>query len=202
MKGMPDLGGVAERGGDAGVGHGDDEVGGDAGLARELAAHLLADSLHPAAEDAAVRAGEVDVLEDAAGWRDSLGGDTCGEVTPSSETMTSSPGSTSRSYLACSRSKAQVSEAKTKVSGAPFVAGDAAHGERAEAVWVARGEDAVARHHDDGEGAFDLGERVGDAVDQRGLLGVRDELDDDLGVGGGLEDGAVALEAWRGGCRG
>ena len=34
--------------------------------------------------------------------------------------MTSSPGSTSRSYFACSRSKAQVSEAKTKVSGAPL----------------------------------------------------------------------------------
>ena len=41
------------------------------------------------------------------------------------------------------------------VSGA-VGAGDAAHGERAEAAWIAGGEDAVARHHDDGEGAFDL----------------------------------------------
>ena len=44
---------------------------------------------------------------------------------------------------------------------------DAAHGERPEAARIARGEDAVAGHHDDGEGAVDLGERVGDGIDQR-----------------------------------
>ena len=60
--------------------------------------------------------------------------------------------------------------AKTMVSG-PSGFRDAAHGERAEAVRIARGKDAVARHHDDGEGAVDLRERVGDGVDQR--AGVR-----------------------------
>ena len=72
--------------------------------------------------------------------------------------------------------------------------GDAADAERAEAVRIAGGEDAVARHHDDRKRALDLGERVGHAVDERVLAAVRDELDDDLGVGGGLEDGAVALQ--------
>ena len=38
-------------------------------------------------------------------------------------------------------------------------------------------------------------ERVGDGVDQRAGAGVRDELDDDLGVGGGLEVSAIALQA-------
>jgi hypothetical protein len=38
-------------------------------------------------------------------------------------------------------------------------------------------------------------ERVGDAIDQRAGFGVGDELDDDFGVGGGLEVGAIALEA-------
>ena len=71
---------------------------------------------------------------------------------------------------------------------------DAAHGERAEAARIAGGEDAVARHHDDGEGAFDLRERVGDGIDQRAGVGVGDELDDDFGVGCGLEVSAVALE--------
>ena len=74
------------------------------------------------------------------------------------------------------------------------LADDAAHGERAEAAWIAGGEDAVARHHDDGEGAVDLRERVGDGIDQRGGLRMCDELDDDLGVRGGLEEGALALE--------
>ena len=60
---------VAERSGDAGVGDGNDDVGGDAGLAGELAAHLVARLLHPAAEDARVGAREVDVLEDAARLR-------------------------------------------------------------------------------------------------------------------------------------
>ena len=70
---MPRLFRVAERGGHAGVGDGDDDVGGHAGLAGQLAAHLVAALLHPAAEDAAVGAGEVDVLEDATGLRDAGG---------------------------------------------------------------------------------------------------------------------------------
>ena len=69
-----------------------------------------------------------------------------------------------------------------------------AHRERPEPVRIARGKDAVARHHDDGEGAFDLAQGVGDGVDERGGLGMRDELDDDFGVGGGLEECAFALE--------
>ena len=72
--------------------------------------------------------------------------------------------------------------------------GDAPHGERAEAAGIAGGKDAVAGHHDDGKGAFDLAERVGDGVDERGGLRMRDELDDDFGVGGGLEERALALE--------
>ena len=52
------------------------------------------------------------------------------------------------------------------VSGAVGIA-DAAHGERAEAARIAGREDAVARHHHDGECAFDLRERVGDGIHQR-----------------------------------
>ena len=72
---------------------------------------------------------------------------------------------------------------------------DAAHGERAETAWIAGGEDAVARHHDDGECALDLGKRVGDGVYERAGAGVGDELDDDLGVGSGLKVSAIAFEA-------
>ena len=118
VEGDAGFGGVAKRGGDAGVGNGDDEVCCDAGFARELAAHLFAGLLDPAAEDARVGAGEIDVLEDAAGgWVVSEAKRRL--VRPSSDTMTSSPGLTSRSYLAWRRSKAQVSDANTNVSGAP-----------------------------------------------------------------------------------
>jgi hypothetical protein len=71
----------------------------------------------------------------------------------------------------------------------------APHGERAEAVRIARGKDAVARHHDNGKRAFDLRKRIGDGVDQRTGTGVRDELHDDLGVRGGLEICSVAFQA-------
>jgi hypothetical protein len=102
-------------------------------------------------------------------------------------------GKTSRSYSARSRSKAQVSLAKTMVSGRRVA--DAAHGERAEAARIARGEDAVAGHHDDGECAFDLASESAMASTSVPALGVRDELHDDFGVGGGLEVSAVAFEA-------
>src|ERR1700722_12204789 len=81
------------------------------------------------------------------------------ELTPSRVTITTSPGRTSRSYLARSRSKAQVSEAKTTVSG-PRGIGKAAKGEGQKAIGIAGGEDAVARHHDDRESARNLAQRV------------------------------------------
>ena len=64
------FGSVAERGGHAGVRHGHNEIGGHARFAGKLAAHLFAALLHPAAKDAAVGPGEVDMLEDAAGLRE------------------------------------------------------------------------------------------------------------------------------------
>ena len=108
--------------------------------------------------------------------------------------MISSPGSTSRIVFGAQQIEGAGFGGEDEDVGRAVLADDAAHGERAEAARIAGGEDAVARHHDDGEGAVDLRERVGDGVDQRGGLRVRDELDDDLGVGGGLEEGALALE--------
>ena len=69
-------------------------------------------------------------------------------------------------YSARSRSKAQVSLAKMMVSGPSGIL-DAAHRERAESARIAGGEDAVARHHHDGESAIDLRERIGNGIDQR-----------------------------------
>ena len=58
--------GVADRGGRAGLGRGDDQVGLDRVLARQPAAHLDPGLVHPAAVDRGVGTGQVDVLEDAA----------------------------------------------------------------------------------------------------------------------------------------
>ena len=81
--------------------------------------------------------------------------------------------------------------------GAAVSGRDAAHAERAEAAGVAGGEDAVGGRHDEREGAFDAAQGVGDGVFECLLAGLRDEMDDDLGVPGGLEDGALGLNLPR-----
>lgn len=58
---------VAQRGGVTAVGHGDDEVGLDLVLARQLPPHLDADAIDVAVGDRAVGPGEVNVFEDTEG---------------------------------------------------------------------------------------------------------------------------------------
>ena len=65
--------GVAHGGADAGVGHGNDDVGLDVVLAGELAAHFLADFIDGVAVDDGVGAGKIDVLENAEGALGLLG---------------------------------------------------------------------------------------------------------------------------------
>ena len=61
--------GVADGGGDRGVGHGDDDVGVDGRLGGQLGAEPLAHVVHVAAVPHRVGPGEVDELERAAGLR-------------------------------------------------------------------------------------------------------------------------------------
>ncbi len=183
---------VAERGGNAGVGHGHDDIGSHAGLARELAAHLVARLLHPAAEDARVGARKIDMLENTTRLRNTARVLAAGDAV-------------FRDHDQFAGKNVADEFGAEQIEGAGFgreddgvgSAGifDAAHGERAEAARIARGKDAVARHHHNRKRAFNLRKRVGDGVDERTCAGVRDELHDDFGVRGGLEVCAVAFEA-------
>ena len=65
---------------------------------------------------------------------------------------------------------------------------DAAHDERTDTERVAAGDHAFRRHHDQRIGAFEQAQRVDKAIDDRGIAARRDEMDDDFGVGGRLED--------------
>ena len=56
---------IANRGGDAGVRHGHDDVGGGRSLARQLFAHRLAGIVDRAPVHDRVRSGEVDIFENA-----------------------------------------------------------------------------------------------------------------------------------------
>ena len=86
------------------------------------------------------------------------------------------------------RSRAQVSEATIV---APF---EPAEHERPEAPRVARGHQRLARQEDQRERPHHLVEARRDRVLQPLAVAARVEVEDDLGVGGGLEDRARRLE--------
>ncbi len=60
--------------------------------------------------------------------------------------------------------------------------------QRPHAQGVAHAHQQVLPEADEGVGAFDLAQRVGQAVDDRALIRDRHEVQDALGVGGRLED--------------
>ena len=97
-------------------------------------------------------------------------------------------------YSARSRSKAQVSLAKTMVSGpSGFLMRPMESGRKPRGSRAAKMRSRVIMTMENAPSTWR--ERVGDGVDERAGVGVGDELDDDFGVGGGLEVSAVALEA-------
>src|SRR5574339_1024629 len=59
---------------------------------------------------------------------------------------------------------------------------------------IPRGDDGIVGEQYDGEGPTDLAERVDDPGQQGVGPRMRDEVDDHLAVGGGLENGAVRFE--------
>ena len=74
------------------------------------------------------------------------------------------------------------------------LSGNASHDQRTEAARVARGEDAVGRQHHQRKRAFEAAQRVGHGVGQRLLARARDQVHDDFGVAGGLEDRSGLLQ--------
>ena len=69
-----------------------------------------------------------------------------------------------------------------------------AHDQWADAQRVAAGDQPVIGQDDQRISAFDLAQRVGQPVDRGGILRRRDEVDDDFGVAGRLEDRAAPVE--------
>ncbi len=68
------------------------------------------------------------------------------------------------------------------------------HGQRAEAVRIARHDDAVLGQEHQRESALDLQQRIAQSASQRALGGVRHQVQDHLGIAIGLEDGAAPLQ--------
>jgi hypothetical protein len=69
-----------------------------------------------------------------------------------------------------------------------------AEDERPETVGVARGVNTPRREYDDRVRPLDLRERIDERTLETALFRTRDQVDDDLGVGHRVEDGAVRLQ--------
>ena len=175
----------AAGGGVARVGHRDDEVGRRRRrLAGQDLPHAPARGLQDVAAHARVRAGEVDVLEDAERLARALDDLTGADAVLADRDELA--GATSRSRLAPMMSKAHVSR------GDAVAVADHAQHERANAGGIAEGVDALLGHDDRREGAVqarhDVGDRVLDVVgrvrgQQRGDdLGVRRRAEGDLAL--------------------
>src|ERR1700734_780867 len=74
------------------------------------------------------------------------------------------------------------------------LAGNAAHHQWPETARITRGKNAVGGEHDERECALKTAERISHGVRQRLLPRARDQVNDDLGVAGGLEDRTRLLQ--------
>ena len=113
-----------------------------------------------------------------------MGGNGLWLCAPSSSNTSTSPFSTSRTYCAPIMSSAQVSEAQNRA------AVQLAEDQRPDAERVARADQFLVGHADEGVGAFELTQALDEAVDEPVALGARHQMKDHLGVGG-------RLASWR-----
>ncbi len=105
--------------------------------------------------------------------------------TPPAPIMTISPGSTSRTNSASMMSRAQVSEDRIHASPRrPSTSG--LHPQR-----IAHPDHRLLRQRDQRIGSLDLLQRIGQPLDDGVLEAGRDQVDDDLGVAGRLEQAAA-----------
>ncbi len=197
LEGSAGAAGEADGGGDAGVGHGDDDdvvhAAGDGLLFGEAAAEGLAHLVDAGAFEARVGAGEVDVLEEAhlALVR--------GEGLDAAEAARVDDDHLARLDVAHELGADEVEA--DRLAGddprgrelVPLV--DAAEDEGADAHRITDGDHLALGEEEERVGALDLAERVGDLIGRELLRAHGDEVDDGLGVGGALEDRAARLEA-------
>ena len=177
---------VADRGGNAGVGHGHDDVGVDGMFAREQAAEAFAALVHRAAENQAIGPRKIDVLEDAVLQR--LFRREVERFDAAARDAHHFAGLDFAHVFGAD----QIERAGFR-SDEPGAA-EAAEAQRAEAARIADGVHFVARQHQQRVGAFDLIQRVGERAGEIARAAARDQVHDHFGVAGGLEDRAAMFE--------
>ena len=183
-----DAGGLreADRGGNARIGHRHDDVGGGRRLARELRADALAHFVDAGALHDRIGAGEIDLLEDAGALAHRR------ERFSRFDAALGDDEELARLDLAHQARADDVERAGLRYEHRRAV--EIAQEERADAERVAAADQLLFGQRDQRIGALDLAERVDHALHQRAAVAGGDQVQDGLGVGGGLEDRAAALQ--------
>ena len=154
----------------------------------QLAAELLAEFVHVLAEDAGVLLGEVDVLEDAVGRRDAPALD----EEPAVQPVLVQPHDLARLDLADERGPDRIDGAALAGHDvAPL--GGLADAQRPNPVRIAGRLDVVGEQEEERVGALQMVENVPQRVGLVLVGRLGQQMNDDLGVAGGLEDAAVGL---------
>src|SRR5947208_16191189 len=175
---------VADRGGHAGIRHRHHDVDLDMAFARELRAERFADFIYRSPADDGIRPREVDVFEDAGPrrfWRkwfmalraalvehDDLAGLDVTDILRADDVE------------------------RAGFRGQDRAAAEFAQYQGADAEPIARPDQFLVGQRHQRIGAFDRPQRLDEAVDKTVALRLRDQVQDDFGVGGGLHHGAVA----------
>jgi hypothetical protein len=186
LEGDAGLLGEAQGGAAAAVGHRKDKVGVHRGFAGQLPTEVFADDVDRLAKHLARRVGEVDVLEDAVGH--ALGGLVEGSgvdaVVVDADDLTGL-------HLADVGGADGVEGAGFGGDAPGAVVGHSPDDQRPDPPGVPGRLDAVGEQEQEAVGALEVLENVGERVVLLDMGGLGEEVDDDLGVGGGLEDVAV-----------
>src|SRR5712691_3989146 len=177
---------VADRGGDAGIRHRHHDVDLDMAFARELRAERFSDFIYRSPADDGIRPREIDVFEDAGPRRlgrkrfvalrtalvehDDLAGLDVADVFRADDVE------------------------RAGFRGQDRTAAEFAHDQRTDAERIARPDQLLVGQRYQRIGTLDRAERLDEAIDEAVALRLRDQMQDNFGVGGGLHHGAVAHE--------
>src|SRR5690625_2207461 len=168
------------------VGHWNDEICRRQALARQFAPDCLARFIHGGARDYRVRARKVDVLEDAeARWPRFLDPDRTRLVPVQHDQLAGF-------HIAYEIGSYDVEGTglRSEQPGLP----EPAQNQRSYTEGVTNADHRVGGHGNQRIGAFHLAEGVEHAIDETASRGGGNQMDEDLGVGGRLEDGAAAYQ--------
>src|SRR5215472_3680586 len=182
---------VAHSGGNAGVGHGHDDVGFDGMFAGEQAAKHFAALVDGPAKNNAVGPREVDVFENALLMR--LFGREVDGLDAAFGDAQHFAGRDFADVLRVEQIK-RASFAGDEPGGVAAGGRELPEDQRPEAAGVAHGVKLVGRQHEKRVRAFELIQRVAERAGKIAGLRACEEMHDDFGVAVGLEDGAAMLE--------